>query len=327
MFATKEEWQSLRELQRNFFIDSDEDAKVGHDYWRNSNLLELYDKSFAQRISWKWDAVLQEHREDFAKMSWLAQTPVVDFACGSGVASRSWLSFLGEIYPEASVDLELCDRSLKARQFAAKKIREMTPCHAKNVVEVVQEHPQDAVVLSSHVLNELEFRHVLHQGRVWGKAKMVIAIEAGTPAGSKALRELRKVMLDTHQVIGPCYHQQKCPLENDATREKDWCHFFVKAPAFVFQDAGWRAFSEQMGADLRRQPLSYLVMVRKDLVSSEFSTLNAESSRLLGVVKEDKAGIEGLLCRRDGTASVQRYVRRDHKDLIKKVLKVAPWRL
>ena len=49
------DWSKLEKL-RSLFLE----GTGGVDYWEDASLVELYDWTFAQRIGWKWDAVLSE---------------------------------------------------------------------------------------------------------------------------------------------------------------------------------------------------------------------------------------------------------------------------
>ena len=56
------------------------------DYWRSARDLAAYDATFAQRIGWKWDFVL----EDLMALGWKPPAgPVLDWGCGSGIAGPS----------------------------------------------------------------------------------------------------------------------------------------------------------------------------------------------------------------------------------------------
>ena len=55
------------------------------DYWRGTEDLDLYERTFAQRIGWKWDAVLGE----LEGRGWMPPSrTLVDWGCGTGIASR-----------------------------------------------------------------------------------------------------------------------------------------------------------------------------------------------------------------------------------------------
>ena len=51
------DWESLKSLRTIFLSET---AGGQKDYWSSSRLLELYHETFAQRIGWKWDAVLKD---------------------------------------------------------------------------------------------------------------------------------------------------------------------------------------------------------------------------------------------------------------------------
>jgi hypothetical protein len=51
------------------------------DYWRTAEDLALYDATFADRIGWKWDAVLRE----LTLRGWAPRSRhVLDWGCGTG---------------------------------------------------------------------------------------------------------------------------------------------------------------------------------------------------------------------------------------------------
>jgi hypothetical protein len=114
------------------------------DYWHSPEDLALYDSTFAERIGWKWDAVLRElvHR------GWKPESRrVLDWGCGSGVASRRVLA-------QWSVfeSLTLHDRSLAAMEFSAEKIGSEFPSVKVQRGEQISE---GTLLILSHVLNEL----------------------------------------------------------------------------------------------------------------------------------------------------------------------------
>ncbi len=53
---TPDELSILRELRERFLAGTAGAA----DYWQSPEHLELYDSTYAERIGWKWDAVLDE---------------------------------------------------------------------------------------------------------------------------------------------------------------------------------------------------------------------------------------------------------------------------
>ncbi|MEI6873018.1 MAG: hypothetical protein WCL08_12105, partial [Verrucomicrobiota bacterium] len=112
-YWTRDEIQTLRRL-REGFINGTAGAA---DYWSCEGDLELYDRTLARRIGWKWDAVLSE----LTLRGWSPPTTkLVDWACGSGVAARRTL----EHWPHAFISARVTDRSYRARNFAAAALRE-----------------------------------------------------------------------------------------------------------------------------------------------------------------------------------------------------------
>ena len=78
-----------------------EDPTGVRDYWDSPVTVAAYDRSFAQRIGWKWTAVMEE----LSARGWtLPQniSRIVDWGCGSGIASRIFLENIPAA-PAASV--------------------------------------------------------------------------------------------------------------------------------------------------------------------------------------------------------------------------------
>jgi Mitochondrial small ribosomal subunit Rsm22 len=112
------DWAALARLRDTFLA-----AKpAGANYWMSPSDLENYDFTFAQRIAWKWDAVLRELR----LRGWTPPPggPLLDWGCGSGIAGRRVVEFFG---PEHFTALRVFDRSPLAMEFAAQAARETFP--------------------------------------------------------------------------------------------------------------------------------------------------------------------------------------------------------
>src|SRR5262245_50713005 len=121
------ELAALARLREGFLTG----ANSGGAYWRDENDLALYDGTFAERIGWKWDAVI----EDLGLRGWRPQSRrVVDFGCGSGVAGRRVLAAW-----DGFESLTLTDVSPLATAFAASRAREEFAA-----VSVSTEAPADA---------------------------------------------------------------------------------------------------------------------------------------------------------------------------------------
>ncbi|MEZ0258465.1 MAG: hypothetical protein ACAI37_24515, partial [Chthoniobacter sp.] len=81
---TAADWKTLRDLRERFLAGTAGTA----DYWQSPEHLELYDSFYAERIGWKWDAVIGE----LVTRGWRPRARnVCDFGCGSGVAGRRML--------------------------------------------------------------------------------------------------------------------------------------------------------------------------------------------------------------------------------------------
>jgi hypothetical protein len=233
------DWERLERLRARFL-----EPRAGGSYWRDEGDLEAYDDTFAQRIAWKWDAVVGElARRRFEP----PPGPVCDWGCGSGVASRVWL----RAFPATA--LHLHDRDPLAVGFAERRAREAFP--RLDVARGVPDEP--ALLLASHVLGELpSAAPLLALAR---RSSAFVLVEPGAPATSRALSAIREALLGEFAVVGPCGHSAACGA---LARAGDWCHFFAEPPQEVFHDREWTRFGRRMGIDLRSLPYSWLAMRR-----------------------------------------------------------------
>ncbi|MFM7805149.1 MAG: hypothetical protein ACKPGK_11715, partial [Verrucomicrobiota bacterium] len=111
------DWASLDRL-RALFLRSE---PVRESYWRSLSDLASYDFTYAQRIAWKWGAALSE----LLRLGWAPPAgPLLDWGCGSGVASRCVVDAFG---PANFAEVRLHDRSALAMQFASGRARNRFP--------------------------------------------------------------------------------------------------------------------------------------------------------------------------------------------------------
>jgi len=105
-------------------------------------------------------------------------------------------------------------------------------------------------------------------GRLAPGGRMLL-VEPGTRQGGKLLAKLRDILLEDAelQTLGPCTHQESCPML--APKWRSWCHF-----VFPTEDApGWLAkLSKSAGLEKDRVSLSYLEMLAGE---REFSKKDA----------------------------------------------------
>jgi ribosomal protein RSM22 (predicted rRNA methylase) len=304
-FWKHEELQILSRLREGFLTGSAGAA----DYWRGEEELSLYERTFAQRIGWKWEAVLGE----LTLRHWVPPSEhLVDWGCGTGIASRRVL----EHWPGLFKSLSLCDRSPQARAFARERVRASVP-----EVNVRAPGPDEtdcdgAVVLVSHVLSELNGEQLRKALLQWKRAAAVIWVESATHDNARRLvAEAREPLLKTGwKAVAPCTHGGRCPLllpEN----ERHWCHHFARVPSEVHQDQAWRELSQRLNLDLRVLPYSFLVLENGERAPQETGW-----SRVIGTPRELKGHLKVLACDERG---VRDWVlqKRDSPELFKELRK------
>src|SRR5262245_10095415 len=209
-------------------------------YWDSAEELALYDETFAQRIAWKWDAVLEELRRR-GRMP--GGRTVLDWGCGTGIAARRFLAARGGFQRTF-----LWDHSPAAVEFAGERLREEHP-----ELEIHAELPAGTVdvLLVSHVLDELDAAQLEPLVTLAERSGAVLWVEPGSKRTSRRLGELRARMLASHDVLAPCTHQAACgPLAS----EEGWCHLFARPPQAVYTEGKWAEFGRELGIDLRALP-------------------------------------------------------------------------
>lgn len=249
------DWEILDRLRGNFLSG----AAAGGPYWHTLTDLECYDFTFGARIGWKWDAVLRE-----LKLRHWAPPPgatVLDWGCGSGIAGRRVIEFLGA---DNCPRLLVHDRSALAMDFAEHRGRAAFP---RLTVERASprfrqgDEPIGLLVIS-HVLNELDDSARAELRNLAARAGTVLWVEPGTHEVSRALGGWRKILLNTGlRAVAPCPHQAACGMLATGN-DRHWCHFFAAPPAGIYADSGWVKFGQRAGIDLRSLPYSFLALDR-----------------------------------------------------------------
>ena len=247
------DWSALDRLRATFLA---REAAASGPYWQNHEALAAYDATYAERIGWKWDALLHELR--VRRWAPPPGTVLLDFGCGSGVAGRRVLSAFGAGH---FAGLALQDHSPQAVTFASARAREMFP--ALPLLDASSPRLSDSAVpftlVVSHVLNELPPAARSGLLALAARATCVLWIEPGTHADSRALATVRDELRAGHRIVAPCTHRENCPLFLE-TNARDWCHFFAEPPPGVQNSPDWVRFAQRAGVDLRSQAYSCLVL-------------------------------------------------------------------
>ena len=270
------DWVRLDRLRAKFLA---REGTTGS-YWTSREDLANYDFTYAQRIGWKWDAVLRE----LGLRGWQPPAgPLLDWACGSGIAGRRTLDFFGAA---RFGTLRLFDRSHLAMDFARERAREEFPGlvvarEAGAPEPGTERHGGTAVV--SHVLNELDDAGRAALGAVIDAADAVLWVEPGTYADSRALIAWRERLRADFAPVAPCTHRAECGMLH-AHNATHWCHHFAPPPSNLLADADWVRFGHRAGIDLRSIPYSFLVLERRGLRADTPDALPAFAgwSRVIG---------------------------------------------
>lgn len=297
------DWEVLDRLRATFLSD----ARTEGPYWHTVTDLECYDLTYGERIGWKWDAVLAELR----LRGWSADAgndplTILDWGCGSGVAGRRVVDFLGAGHV---AQLVLHDHSALAVEFATHRARRKFPGLAVGPADVrfLREGRIDVLVMS-HVLNELDDTGRADLGELIARAQTVLWVEPGTHEVSRALAGWREqARAQGFTAVAPCPHRQACGLLTPEN-ERHWCHFFASPPPEIFAMSDWVKFGQRAGIDLRALPYSFLVLDRRP---DDSATLPAGASRILGEPRLYKGYAKIFNCDADGVRELMLQQRAD----------------
>lgn len=245
------DWAALDRLRDGFLHGG---AAKGP-YWQSADDLAAYDFTYGERIGWKWDHVLRE----LQLRQWRpAAKTILDWGCGSGVASRRVLAAFGA---EHFDELLLWDHSPAACDYAAEAAARAFPNLPTSTLTpgfLDSDQPVGLLVIS-HVLNELSDEGLAPLLRLIARASEVLWVEPGTHAVSRKLGTIRDALLTRHRVVAPCTHQLGCPMFAP-DRERDWCHFFAPPPTGIHADSNWVKFGQRAGIDLRSLPYCFIAL-------------------------------------------------------------------
>ena len=270
-------------------------------YWTSPADLANYDFTFGERIGWKWDAVLRE----LTQRGWRppASAPggsiaVLDWGCGSGVAGRRVVGWLGagrvaalRVWDQSGLAADFAAAAAEA-QFPGLRVEHVTPGFLAGEAPV-------GILVVSHVLNELPAAELLALRGLGARAGAILWVEPGTPECARALVEIREQLRDRFRVVAPCTHQAACGLlapENS----RHWCHHFAAPPVDIFADSHWVKFGQRAGIDLRSLPCSFLALERRAAGAGPADG----TARILGAPRVYKGYAKVLSCDAGGVAEL-----------------------
>lgn len=316
------DWSILEHLRQRFLNGFE---SLAQDYWDSDEQLLAYDTSFAQRIGWKWDAVLGEiQQRALPPSTWLQEMrpALLDFGCGTGIATRRVLAAWGDQWASQVI---LSDRSRRAQAFAKKTISLEFPRLAQDIIATPSTEPTPPrtpyILLASHVLSELAGQGLEQFFAIAASATVVVLVEPGTPLLAGAVGRLREhLRRHGHRPVAPCPHAGPCGMLAEE-RQGDWCHNFAKPPSHIFRDAYWGEFSRRLKIDLRSLPVSFLVSYKNELALS--LPPSSDQQRLLGRASCNKAGARFVSCSANGIR--ESFVAKRHNKTMVKELDDGPF--
>ncbi len=287
------DWEALDRLRAGFLSGT----AIEGPYWKSRSDLEVYDLTYAERIGWKWDAVLRELRLRDFKLEPVngRKLRALDWGCGSGVAGRRVIDAWGESTFER---FSVFDHSSLAQDFARDRARIAFP-HLKTDIWTEAENSEVIdVLIVSHVLNELSERVAGLLRAQMLRSRYILWVEPGTHGVSRQLQQWRDDFRPHFHVVAPCTHTAPCGLRAPGN-EQHWCHHFAPAPSGVFSDRNWVKFGQRAGIDLRSLPYSFLV-----LAPLEGSMKQGANSRVIGRPQHFKPYARVLNCDAEGVCEL-----------------------
>jgi hypothetical protein len=267
------------------------------DYWTSTRLLGDYDRTFAQRIGWKWDFVLRE----LGLLGWPPPAgSITDWGCGTGIAVRRCIHHWDRPASVRGRSVLLWDRSAMAARFAAAQLQLEFRNHAAQILPSDPFSPPapdpapDSTLLLSHVITELDDATLERVVRTLPRFIAVLWVEPGTHTASRKLISVREQVRGTWRVVAPCTHNAPCGLLAPGCGAH-WCHHHATPPGHIFHAGFWSRFARANGIDLRSLPLSYLVLDQRRVPALPHGT-----TRVLGRPVVHKAEALLLGCDANG---------------------------
>lgn len=278
-------------------------------YWTNKRELELYHATFAQRIGWKWRAVLDELRQ----YCWMLPAGVVvDLGCGTAIAAETVLQCFGS---EGISELVLVDHSTIAVEYARERLSEQ---FRKLRIRAVTEWdiPPGSTVLISHMLTELDDAALNRLMARLMDTRAVLIVEPGTRRAAARVVAVREQLRNNFGIVAPCPHRHECGMLHPRNWQH-WCHFHLEPPADAFTQRDWARFAELFKVDVGDMPVSFVVL------DARWQQSPAGHVRLVGAPDVSADDIAAVVCRSDGVRE-QLVRKRDDPTLYRRLRKRPP---
>lgn len=198
-------------------------------------------------------SIFQKHQLTWSKKS----LHIVDVGAGPLTLSTALVLHLIDIQPRLSdtlkITVDVYEMNAKVAAEGAQILEALVQrtwgdkahlkinIHSGNIFHKKLPSKKADFILLGNVLNEFKTRTQQSQMiqnllKAFGrKDTHVLMIEPGTKKDSRDLQILHDQILEktSYKVLGPCLHQQNCPLNSVA--KADWCHFkqLWEAPKFL----------------------------------------------------------------------------------------------
>lgn len=249
-------WAILREMRKNFLQLEPNSTK---DYWQSEEALLAYDETFARRIRWKWDAVLDELVN---RLKVLPQGRILDYGCGTAVASEAFTDVITK-FSQNPMD-ENFDQlapinsapNIITSQTSPKTSPETSP----------QTRPQISFPKNIKNLNDTDFltegnsgkRHLLHASQsaaIPGRQSINFVLydrsSRAMAYGSKKLKKLNMAVTTTNHLADESYQVvlvSHVLTELDDASFQEFLKVLSRSKFFIIVDAGIPSVSKRMSS-------------------------------------------------------------------------------
>lgn len=147
---------------------------------------------------------------------------VLDVGAGTGAATWAAYNFFEN---KDFMCLERENEMINIGKLLMKNFMEINKCVSWEKFDILNDgiNKKFDLVMASYMINELP-KNVIDIAikKLWDATNNILLIlEPGTPKGFSNIINIRDILLKNNaNIIAPCSHQNKCPIQDD-----DWCQF------------------------------------------------------------------------------------------------------